>query len=137
MTRRMKKLMITIASLAALALGGSALAQASTNAAPEPKAAETDTVQSGDQTTPDTPATTARAHKPAAHHKKALGKKATDPAGVGSGDQTTPDAAGSPAETPGTETPETAGSESGPSDGAGGHADTPGANVDYQSQAND
>jgi hypothetical protein len=144
MTKRIKKLVMAVAALAALGLGGAVFAQAQTtspSATQEPTSGpDRDNVQSGDQTTPDTatPAKgSAKGHK--GHHGRAA---STDPAGGGTGqtgDQTTPDT-GSPSETPGTETPETgAGSESAAgNDGPGGHADEPGnANADHQFQGNE
>src|SRR5437660_1218558 len=100
MTKRIQKLVLAVAALAALALGGSALAQAQTthNAASERTSApDTDNIQSGDQTTPDT------AKKGTAHLRRhhAVRVALTDPAGGGSGQsgsQTTPDT-GSSSET--------------------------------------
>jgi hypothetical protein len=104
-----------IASLSALALGGSAIASAQSSSAPASHAAkvhhtaekttgpDTDNVQSGDQTTPDTRATV----------------NATKAPSTGSG----------------TETATENGSESSTaSDGPGGHQDPAGANVDHQFQ---
>jgi hypothetical protein len=128
MTRRIQKVTMAVAALAALALGGAAFAsaQSSTTKAPEPiSKTDTDKVQSGNQTAPDT--------------AKAA---SADPAGGGSGQsgsQTTPDT-GSASETTTTETPETgAGSETTtPNDGPGGHADPTGsANTDHQFQGNE
>ena len=61
MTKRIQKLMMAVAALGALALGGTALAQAQSSPTPAPAAEravtpDRDNVQSGDQTTPDTPA---------------------------------------------------------------------------------
>jgi hypothetical protein len=132
MSKRIQKLVIAVAALTALALGGAVFAQAQTTsplAKPEPVSKpDKDKVQSGDQTTPDNVKHSGRV-------------AATDPAGGGngqSGDQSTPDT-GSGSETPGVESPETgAGSESGPSDGAGGYADPPGnATADHQFQGNE
>lgn len=84
-------------------------------AAQEVKAPDTDNVQSGDQTTPDSPATAARAHS-----------SSTSPAGnEAPGNENAPEAAGNAAEAPS--------NENAPSDGPGGHADSPG-NVDNQQQ---
>jgi hypothetical protein len=126
MTKRIQKLFLAVGALAALAVGGSALASAQqpaqsnapvTQSAPaaEPVGGpDTDNVQSGDQTTPDTARVAA-----------------------------TNQASGGQAEAPGTEQPaaseqpgaaETPGSESAAdSDGPGGHADEPGnAAADHQ-----
>lgn len=143
MTKRIRQLVVALAALAALALGGAVLAQAQTSpsAAPERTTMpDRDTVQSGDQTTPDTASTaTGRAR----HHTVQVASSTTaDPAGGGtaqSGDQSAPDT-GSASETPGAESPETrAGSESASAnDGPGGHADPPGnANADHQFQGNE
>jgi hypothetical protein len=73
---------------------------------------------------------------PAAPAKAAPAKAAPAPAtptdgdNVQSGDQTTPDTGTEAPEAAGTEAPET-GTETGPSDGPGGHAD-PAGNVDHQ-----
>jgi len=142
MTRRIQKLVMTVAALAALALGGAVFAQAQTTPAPAPEhtsAVDRDNVQSGDQTTPDTPKAATTRHQAL---RVSNSTKAADPAGGGagqSGDQSTPDT-GSAGETQGAETPETgAGSESAaPNDGPGGHADAPGtANADHQFQGNE
>lgn len=115
MTKRFQKLMVSVAALAAFALGGSVLAQAQS-------------------TTPAKPAT-AQARPAAA--AETPGAKDADH--VQSGDQTTPDgpAAKAAAEQPGSETADSAGSErsvsESASDGPGGHADPPGA-VDHQHQ---
>ncbi|MDQ6835997.1 MAG: hypothetical protein M3016_07395 [Actinomycetota bacterium] len=151
MTKRIQKLVLTMAALAALALGGSVLAQAQTSkssAQERVSAPDRDNVQSGDQTTPDA---THRSSRHARHHKararhaghhrvRVSSTTSSDPAGGGtgqSGDQSAPDR-GSASETSGAENPETgAGSESGgPSDGPGGHADPPG-NADHQFQGHE
>jgi hypothetical protein len=143
MTKRIRKLALAVAALAALALGGAVFAQAQTSpsAAPERTTMpDRDNVQSGDQATPDT-ATMAAVHT--RHHAARVASSTTaDPAGGGtgqSGDQSTPDT-GSASETTGAESPETgAGSESASAnDGPGGHADPPGnANADHQFQGNE
>jgi hypothetical protein len=141
MTKRIRKLFVAVAALAALALGGAAFAtaQSSPSAAPErTNLPDRDNVQSGDQTTPDT-AATAAGH--ARYHAVRVASSTTaDPAGGGtgqSGDQSTADT-GSASETPGAENPETgAGSESASAnDGPGGHAD-PSGNADHQFQGNE
>jgi hypothetical protein len=109
MTKRIQKLAMAVAALAALALGGAVFAQAqsSPSAAPERTSApDRDNVQSGNQTTPDAP--TAKGARHVRHHA---------------------------AESPETG----AESESAPAnDGPGGHADEPGnANADHQFQGNE
>lgn len=155
MTRRIQKLVLTVAALAALALGGAVFAQAQTTPAAAPEhtsSVDGDNVQSGDQTTPDTPKAATTRHAVHKALRVSNRTKAADPAGGGagqsgagqsgagqSGDQSTPDT-GSASETPGAESPETgSGSESAtPNDGPGGHADAPGtANADHQFQGNE
>lgn len=143
MTKRIKRLVMAVAALAALALGGAVFAQAQTSpsAAPERTSVpDRDTVQSGDQTSPDTLKRAAAGHV----RRNAVRASSTsaDPSGGGtgqSGNQNTPDT-GPATEAPGTESPETAGeSETAPgNDGPGGHADEPGqANADHQFQGNE
>ena len=111
MRSRFMKLGVTIAALAALAVGGSAIATAA---------------QKGGTPVP-APAITADTGS------------ATDGGNVQQGDQSSPDAAGAAAESAGAaEAPESATAESAsessaPSDGPGGHADQAG-NVDNQQQ---
>jgi hypothetical protein len=123
MTRHIKKAVIGVGAISALALGGAGFAQA--QSAPEPVGgADTDTIQSGDQKTPDTTAASTGKVRLAA---------VTTP---GTGTSTAPEA-------PGTEAPaasEAPGAAEAPSsetaaasDGPGGHADEPGnANADHQ-----
>jgi hypothetical protein len=110
MTRRIQKLVMTVAALAALALGGAVFAQAQTSPTPVPErtsATDTDNVQSGDQTTPDKPGSTA-------------------------------DKADSAAGATGAESPESSSESAAPNDGPGGHADPAGsANADHQFQGNE
>ena len=136
MPKRIQQLFTAVAALAALALGGAAIASAQnagstpTPAAPSAPAVEkvagpdTDNIQSGDQTTPDA------APASVVHGKKAVAAQSST---------ATPEAPGteqpSGAETPGAA--ETPGSESAASDGPGGHADAPGSNVDHQFQGNE
>ncbi|MCW2953739.1 MAG: hypothetical protein JWQ48_2909 [Conexibacter sp.] len=126
MTKRFQKLLLSVAAIAAFALGGAVFAQAQSSSSTSPPAAhqagtpssgaenpnakDTDNVQSGDQTTPDAPTT-----RGVAVHK--AGATGTEPPS-------------SEQEQPGTET------ESAPnSDGPGGHADEPGnAGADHQNQ---
>jgi hypothetical protein len=144
MTKRIQKLVMTVAALAAFALGGAVFAQAQSSpkaASEKTSAVDTDNVQSGDQTTPDVT-------------KKSEKTSAVDTDNIQSGDQTTPDvskktnirnAANSTAGQSGNQnTPDTGttsetagenpGSESAPgNDGPGGHADEPGTpNADHQ-----
>jgi hypothetical protein len=101
MTKRIKRTIAAAAALAALALGGAVFANAQTGASEPAGGPDRDTVQQGDQTTPDTPPASSRS-------------------------QSTPEPAGNAPEKPGAESPETPGaeSESAPnSDGPGGHAD--------------
>jgi hypothetical protein len=123
MRKRLKTASGAAAALVALALGGSAIASAtqsspSNSARPAakhvvPKAAEsttgpdTDTVQSGDQTSPD------------ASGAKAASAAAPESPGAESSSETSS---------------ETSSESSSASDGPGGHEDPPGE-VDYQSEA--
>jgi len=120
------KVITGVAALAAFAIGGTALAQSATGkVAPKVSAAEsttgpdTDKVQSGDQTAPDTVVKSAKRVKIAQTGTEAPGTEGTT-------------------ETTGTETgTEAPASETGPSDGHGGHADEPGnpnANNQFEGQ---
>jgi hypothetical protein len=120
MRKRMKTIGVATAALAALALGGSALASA-------------------------TQQTATSAKHPAVTNKSGVPEKTTGPDTdrIQSGDQTTPDKRGAKASsvsTSETSTSETASettSESenaSPSDGPGGHED-PAGNVEFQSEA--
>ena len=127
MIKRTKQAALAVTAIAALALGGSALAGAASNntvtgsakpAAPAQRAAteptsgpDRDNVQSGDQTTPDTPSGQASA-------------KADGPANeMGT--------AGASNEAP--ESASESGSEKPGDDGPGGHADEPGnPSADHQ-----
>ena len=142
MTKRIHRLVLAVAALTALALGGAVFAQAqsSPSAAREHASVpDRDNIQSGDQRTPDA-ATTGAGH--GRHHARVSSARTADPAGGGtgqSGDQSTPDT-GSTAEKSGAEKPDTsAGSESAlANDGPGGHADPAGnANADHQFQGNE
>ena len=119
MTKRIAKFTTVLAGCAALAVGGSAVAGAAQSHAPAAKSAataervggpDTDNIQSGDQTTPDT--------APVAAKSSAAEAPGTEqsPASEAAGEQP--------------------GSESAPgSDGPGGHADEPGnAAADHQFQ---
>ncbi len=115
MRARLTKLGAALAAIAALAVGGSALASAGQKATPpQPPGA----VQ--DQSTPDN----------AAEAKD--GPADTD--SVQQGDQSTPDSsAESQSESADSESASESASESGPSDGPGGYADS-NANADTQQQ---
>lgn len=108
MTKRIQGLFVAFAAVAAMALGGAVFASAQTSHAKAPEkvaAVDADTIQSGDQTTPDRTKTTT---------------KAAELPGV---ESTT--------ENSGETSRETAPA----SDGSGGHADEPGnANANYQFQ---
>jgi hypothetical protein len=59
MTKRIQRMLVTVAALAALALGGAVLAQAQTSPSSAPERTsllDRDNVQAGNQTGPDTPA---------------------------------------------------------------------------------
>jgi hypothetical protein len=128
MTNRIQKAVVAIAAIGALAAGGSAIASAQNGApvpapttqsapAPEPVGGpDTDTIQSGDQTTPDT--VTA----------KTIAATTSTPAEAPGTEQP------AASETPGA--PEAPGSETAAnSDGPGGHADEPGnPTADHQFQ---
>ncbi len=124
MSKRIHRLILSASALAALALGGAVMAQAQSSPAskPEPVATrDADTVQSGDQTTPDRPAARATRAVHAVRASRAIG-------------------ATGQSEQPGRESPESGtGAESAPgSDGPGGHADQPGnPTADHQFQGNE
>ncbi len=127
MIKRLKTSAGLVAGLAALALGGSAIASAASSSTPAKApvkqeattAPDTDQVQSGDQTTPDTKASgTAKTIKNAADTTSG-----PDAGNTQSGDQTTPDPAGSSSET----SSETSGESAANSDGPGGWADPAGS----------
>jgi hypothetical protein len=118
MLKRIRKATLVVAGLAALALGGSAIAGAATNGSTAPAQtpavtapADNDTVQSGDQTTPDV----------------AGANEAADPAD-------TPDSASEPAGTEKADGNETAGSEKAADDGPGGWADEAQGNANADTQ---
>jgi hypothetical protein len=149
MTRRMKQALLAVAALGALALGGSAIAQAGTTTvkpALEPTSGpDRDKIQSGDQTTPDRPASASAAKASKATANVSTTTKAKSAASEAPGVETAPNSDGpsgpaqettgtssAPAETPDTGG-ETTGSEAPNNDGPGGHADEPGnANADHQ-----
>ena len=119
---KMKKTIAGIAALAALALGGAVFAQAQGGSQPQVQASQGtgesvngpdgDTIQSGDQTTPDQPGAASGNEQQSADGPDQGAADASDQGGTDAPDQT--------------------GSESGSqSDGPGGHAD-PAGNVDNQ-----
>jgi hypothetical protein len=115
MRARLTKLGAALAALAALALGGSALATAAHKTTPPaPPVTQTQGNQVAPDTSAEAPANTAEAQSGAA-----------DTDNVQQGDQTGNDQADPQSEQ--------AGSESGPSDGPGGYADTS-PNADTQQQ---
>jgi hypothetical protein len=138
MLKRFKTIGAATAALAALALGGSAIASATQSTASAKHHAatkaekttgpDTDSVQSGDQTSPDT--------------QGVASEKTTGPDtdSVQSGDQTSPDPKGAKSSTSASEpvvsetAPETSSESSTPSDGPGGHED-PAGEVENQSEA--
>jgi cytoskeletal protein RodZ len=158
MFKRIQKLLVGVAAMAALGFGGSAIvsAQTPTQAPAVEKAAgpDTDTIQSGDQTTPDKPVSvtktaalvsttsTEAAGSESASGSDGPGGHADEPGNANannqSGDQSAPDKpatakARAAESTTGTEaaSPESASA----SDGPGGHADEPGnPNADHQAQ---
>jgi hypothetical protein len=129
MTKRIQRLFLAVAALGALAVGGSAIAtaqQSGQTPAPVQQSAasservggpDTDNIQSGDQTTPDTVGASAAASKAAAATTEAPGTEQS-----------------AASEQPGAA--EQPGSESAANDdGPGGHADEPGnASADHQFQ---
>jgi hypothetical protein len=124
MSKRIQRLVLSVSALAALALGGSVIAQAQSSSATkaEPVATrDTDTVQSGDQTTPDRPAaasTTRAVHRTHATHVVRTAASSEQPGSESS-------------EAPGAESPAA-------NDGPGGHADPPGnSTADHQFQGNE
>mgnify|MGYP001181038897 CR=1 FL=1 len=139
MTRRIQKLVMAVAALAALALGGAVFAQAQTPTASQERtsAPDRDNVRSGDQTTPDKAASAVKG----VHAKRADVSAPGDnvQSGGQSGDQSTPDAAGSTTpEMTGAESPESSSESATPNDGPGGHADPAGStNADHQFQGNE
>jgi hypothetical protein len=143
MTKRIQKLALAVAALAALSLGGAVFAQAQS---PSPAASEgtaapdRDNVQSGDQTTPDTAKAAARHARDNARRHIVLAAGRAHGNNGQSGDQTASDN-GAASEQIGAENPEQPGAESesaSGADGPGGHADEPGnSNADHQFQGNE
>ena len=150
-----------VLGLAALAVGGSAVAGATSSthakkaslvsmSAAEPKATgrDTDNVQSGDQTAPDS-ATASKASKASKASDSSTSESSAPSDGPGghadapgnvdnqSGDQNTPDSAkaskASESNTSESSSESSKSESSAPSDGPGGHAD-PAGNADNQQQ---
>jgi len=122
---------IVFGGAAAMALGIAALAGTGTAlaAAPTANTNQGSTVQQGDQSTPDTAASNEKAGVEAAGESDGPGGPfGADGDNVQQGDQSSPDAAVSA---------EKAGSETGASDGPGGHADAAGSSVDHQFEGNE
>jgi hypothetical protein len=141
MGKRIRKVMVGVAALTALALGGAVFAQAQSSRSSAPErvtAPDRDNIQSGDQTTPDAPAVS-HATRHVVLHRTAVRSSTTDGDSAQSGDQTTPDKPGSGAsEQSGAGSPEPSGESVANSDGPGGHADEPGnPTADHQFQGNE
>ncbi len=141
MVKRIRKVMVGVAALTALALGGAVFAQAQSSPSSGPERAtapDRDNIQSGDQTTPDAPAVS-HTTRHVVLHRTAVRSSANDGGTVQSGNQTTPDQPGSGAsEQAGAESPEQSGESAANSDGPGGHADEPGnPTADHQFQGNE
>src|SRR5690349_4421846 len=140
MTKRTKQGLLAFGALAALAFGGAGLAQAQTSTAQttlEPTSGpDRDSIQSGDQTTPDAPANSAKAKTSPVAAKSSASEAPraetapnsdgpSGPADESRGTSSAPETRGA-GEQPGSESPTN-------SDGPGGHADEPGnANADHQ-----
>jgi hypothetical protein len=147
MVKHVKKTVLGLAALVALALGGATLAQAAgTTAKPTPAPAATSTAREapGVESAPSSDGPKGHADEIKATGAPIAQKSsASDTDTVRSGDQSapeTPDAA-DPSESP-QEKPESAGetpgSETSGNDGPGGHADEPGnPNADHQFQGNE
>jgi hypothetical protein len=127
MTKRIHRWFVPVAAVAAVVVGGGAIASAQQPAqtpAPITKSApssepvggtDTDTIQSGDQTTPDTGAASATMHRTVAATAEAPGTEQSPASEL----------TGAP-EQPGSETAAN-------DDGPGGHADEPGnPSADHQ-----
>ena len=138
MVKHIKKTAVGLAALVALALGGSALAQAGgTTAKPTPAATSSASEAPGVETAPGSDGPNGHADETKATSATVAQKSsATDTDNVQSGDKSapeTPDATGSESAQ---ENPESAGetprSETSGNDGPGGHADEPGnPNADH------
>jgi hypothetical protein len=141
MVKHVKKTAVGLAALIALALGGSALAQAGgTTAKPTPAPAATSTTNEapGTESAPDRDGPAGHADESTA--AGAQKPDATDRDNVQSGDQSgpeAPDAAekGESAQEKPESASETSGSEVAGDDGPGGHADEPAnPNADHQNE---
>ncbi len=156
MIKRLKTSTGVVAGLAALALGGSAIASAAGGSPTKAKtqesttAPDTDNIQSGDQTSPDTKGTKSKESTTApdtdniqsgdqtSPDTKGTGSKKSTVKNVGNlqtGSQTTPDR-GTTSESSTSETSGESSAETAPNnDGPGGYADEPGnPNADTQQQ---
>jgi hypothetical protein len=133
MIKRLKTSTGVVAGIAALALGGSAIAGAATTtptAAPTHEsttAPDGDNVQSGSQTTPDSKGTTAGSESTSGRdddNVRAGSQTAPDPKGTAAGSESTSES-----------NAESSGETVATNDGPGGHADEPGnPNADTQQQ---
>lgn len=140
MVKRIRRVMVGVAALTALALGGAVFAQAQSpsHAAERAAAPDRDNIRSGDQTTPDAPALS-HTTRHVVLHGSAVRSRATDGDTVQSGDQTTADGSGGGApEQSGVDSREQSGESVANGDGPGGHADEPGnPTADHQFQGNE
>ena len=96
MGKRIRMMMVGVAALTALALGGAVFAHAQSSpstATERATAADRDNIQSGDQSTPDAPAVS-HTTKHLVLHRTAVRSSATDSDTVQSGGQITPDQPG-------------------------------------------
>ena len=141
MVKHIKKTAVGLAALVALALGGSALAQAGgTTAKPTPAVTSSASEAPGVETAAGSDGPTGHADEVKATSATVAQKSsAKDTDNVQSGDQSapeTPDAAGSKSAQENPESAgETPGSETSGNDGPGGHADEPGnPNADHQNE---
>jgi hypothetical protein len=147
MVKHVKKTVLGLAALVALALGGATLAQAggtTTKPTPAPATLRTASEAPGVETAPGSDGPNGHADEIKATSATIVkDSSATDTDTVQSGDQSapeTPDTAGPSQSTQENRESagETSGSETSGNDGPGGHADEPGnANADHQSQGNE
>jgi hypothetical protein len=127
MRSRLTKVGAFLTLAAALAVGGATLASASSKA-PQTKApagvVDTDTIQQGDQSTPDVAGAPAEKAAPA---QRSLSSSKSAPKSASSGSEQPGESSEQPGESSGSEVPG--------NDGPGGHADEPGnPNADHQFQ---
>jgi hypothetical protein len=137
MAKRIQKVLLGVAALAAMGLGGAvfANAQSAPSSAPEHASVpDRDSVQSGDQTTPDKPAA-ARTSTVSLRAASATAPSTAPADPTQSGDQTAPDKPGAgSSEQPGAESPEQSAETPSASDGPGGYADPAGGNAQTDQQ---